>query len=292
MTKPKKPQSPKTRIADAMYACTDLRQHKAAGYLLSYIIHRANSRSLFCWESQAKLAAVASCSIRQVQKLLAFLEDVVGAIASSRFSDLSPSEKREIVSLNPKVNGKSTVYAVRLDWAERLLAALPQALPVKLSKDCGIPDEARRRGRDKINDAKRRRPPGDPPIPENFISDHNYDEWQFLNALGSVSRTSGSPIEMGDTRTSATDRYNDISGAEFGGGDRALEAAVFRPSFSEANQLQTSISSLPDQPSEAVPHGDGGGVAGACDPRPQALAGPEGTEYDAAHARANERRAS
>ena len=57
------------------------------------------------------------------------------------------------------------------------------------------------------------------------------------------------------------------------------------PLHKQKNTTSTVISFVTGDRVETYPHGYGAGEASACVPRPQALARPEGTEYDAARAR-------
>jgi hypothetical protein len=155
-----------------------------------------------------------------------------------------------------------------------------------------IPPAARKRGSDKANDRRRRYAPIDLAPKSVLETDADHDEYLFLNALGEKGGPWRTPIEMAKGGPWGTDISIDINqGAPLVPitGHRLPESF---PLSSEANQIPTSISSLSDQSSETAPHRYGDGVAGASVPRATPLARPEGTEYDAAHARANDRRAS
>jgi hypothetical protein len=283
----------KDKFRDGLYASADLRSRKVHRDLLSYLAHRANRRNRLSWPSQKEIGPVLGCSVRNVRDLLAYLTEI-GAIFPVPFSELPKREQKVIAELTPdKETRNAKAYYICEGWAVEQLAAEPMeedAAPAEIP----ISPEARAAGREKTNSRRRRKAPF-PSFDERVTeTDPAFDDWQILNA--GVVRT-GSPTSApnrGRTGSPTTDRTPDNNPAASSATLSAPSLDGFDPASSPANQLTTSISSLPSQHGESLPHGLSGGKAVASGSKAEGFGPaegtrPEGTEYDAA--RAHERRA-
>lgn len=284
----------KTTFQAGIYACPGLRTHKIHRDLLSFLTFKTHQVMRVCWPSQAEIAEVLNCSVRNVHDLLAYLEDL-GAIFPVKLTDLPNKQQAMIKSLTPnKATANAKAYYLCEEWAHQVLAAGPSASSTE-TPVLPISEGDREKGRTKANDRRRRKAPHlnaphlNAPDP-GFPSNPAHDDWQFLNAAPSWTGSGTSAPEIAWTGSPTTDRTIDIEPAAISAPDNGQSFAA-SPS-SKAEQAESLNSSLPAQHGEATPHGYGAGEASARDPRPQALARPEGTEYDAAGARASKRRAS
>ena len=276
-----------------LYASPELRPRRIHRDLLAYLVHRANHRIRLCWASQAELAKVLGCSVRNVRDLLCYLTEI-GAIFPVPFSELPKREQKVIGELTPdKETRNAKVYFICEGWAADQLSAQPIE-GEGASPDMPISPEARTEGREKTNNRRRRKAPF-PSFDERVTeTDPAFDEWQILNA--GVVRT-GSPTSAPNpvrTGSPTTDRTNDNNPDAPSAILPADLRDGFDPASSRANHLITSISSLTSQHGITLPHGYGGGAAVAPGSKAAGfgLSGgprPEGIEYDAA--RAHERRA-
>ncbi|UIK05029.1 helix-turn-helix domain-containing protein [Neorhizobium galegae] len=281
----------KTTFQAGIYTCPELRTHKIHRDLLAFLTFKAHQALRVCWPSQTEIAEVLACSVRNVHDLLVYLEEL-GAIFPVRLGDLPNKHLATIKSLTPnKATANAKAYFLCEEWAHRVLQAGSENLPEQMT-DISILEIDREKGRKKANERRRRYAPDlaapDPRVPSSSA----HDEWQFLNAIPSSSGSSTSAPEIARTGSPTTDMTIDNNPAAISApnNDRALAAFAHPPS--KAEQAESLISSLPVHHGERLPHGYGAGAASACDPRPQALARPEGTEYDAARACEPDRRAS
>lgn len=279
----------KDTFRSAMYASEALRARKIHRDLLGYLVHTANQRIRFCWPSQYELARVCSCSERNIHDLIGLLQDI-GAVFSVRFSALPKSNQSLIKSLTPnKVTRNANAYYLCIDWAEDVLAGKEDFEPiVDAPRENNISPEARSRGSFKAN-AKRQRYAPISEIEIEVNADH--DEWQFLNAMPSETGSPTSALNRAETGSGATDRTTEYNPEGNSAPNNGLGAS-FGTQLSKAENSETWQSSLSARQSQTPRSGYGGGEAIASDPRPEALARPEGTQYVAAGARAIDRRAS
>lgn len=280
----------KETFRDGMFACRELRSKKAHRTLLEYLVHRANRKNRFCWPSQVELARVQNCSVRNIKDQLDYLVDL-GAIHSVRITDLPKRDKETIKLLTPnKITRNANAYYVCEAWAQEILDDAPVADSVSASSTLlRAADQAK--GRRTANEKRQRYAPLELVHESSIAPNPDLDEWQILNAMPSETGSPTSPLNRGLTGSPTTDMTNEYKPAEISVPNNGAPSAAFAPSPSKANPW-FSISSPPHQRADQPPHGYGGGEASACDPSPPGLARPEGTEYDAAGARANYRRAS
>ncbi|WP_085032322.1 hypothetical protein [Ensifer aridi] len=295
MTKP----NWKDTFRDGMFECAELRHHRSHLNLLSYIVHKANSKSYFCWTSQREMARVHGCSVRNIKELLNFLHKL-GAVHPVRFADLPRKNQDEIEDLCGRpVKRNANVYYVSVQWAKDALADRDG------SKDAGrkprqikISADARRKGYEKLNDRRRRYAPAVAEIFSPQPTNAQHEEHLFLNAIDEKWGGPTSPIlkqQWGSPTTDISIENNqDASSAP--NNDRAFADSEIP--FSEEEVSTASISSLPDQQCDRLPHGYGAGEAGAGVPRTPSLGGfglqahEQTPEYDAARVREGKRRAS
>lgn len=217
----------------------------------------------------------------------------VGAILPVRFSGLEVGKQKAINALSPRLlNNNSNVYFPCLGWAEKVLAADKPANQSKSGK-INISDADRKRGSVKAASRKRRYAPKDsvPDVPD--VATHpEHEEYLFLNAVCENGGLTGAPFfeQKGGLSGTRISTDNNLA-ADFATGHHREFADFSNPS-SKAEHAESSLSSLPFNQNSTVQHGCSDGEASAPVPRAVPLARPEGTEYDAAGARANERRAS
>ncbi|WP_455918782.1 hypothetical protein [Ensifer canadensis] len=282
----------KNTFRDALYRCPELRAHKTHRGLLDYIIHRSHSTLRMCWVSQREMADVFDCNERNIKKLLVGLQQI-GAILPVRFSALPAKEQQAISALSSHrvINNNSNVYFPCRGWADDVLAVDRE--PRKQAPgQINISKADRKRGSDKANERRRRYPPIDLSPVVSIATNPDHEEYLFLNAVGEKGGHSGAPFGTTKGGHWGTDICIDNNPAAIAAPGNGQAFAAFSNPPSKAEQAESLISSLPVQHGEDLPHGYGVGEASACVPRPQALVRPEGTEYDAAGARANDRRAS
>lgn len=285
------PRNWKDRFRDAMFECAELRKHKSRLNLLNYIVHKANTKLVACWASQKEMARVCECSVRNIKDLLHGLQDV-GALMQVRFSALPLKDQKAINDISPRpMNRSSNVYFLCIGWAEDVLAA-GRLEPVPSSKAIGISKEDRKRGTDSVNNRRRRYAPIDLSPMVDFATNPDHEEWLVLNAVPENRGSPASPLFEANRGSPATDITIEYNQAEISEPNSGHHLAGFVPTLSKEENPRPVISSLPEQHDESSQYGYGGGVASAPVPRAVPLARPEGTEYDAAGARANERRAS
>ncbi|MGT2444493.1 hypothetical protein ACU4I5_18715 [Ensifer adhaerens] len=281
----------KTTFQAGIYACPELRTHKIHRDLLSFLAFKTHQVMRVCWPSQAEIAEVLNCSVRNVHDLLAYLEGL-GAIFPVKLTDLPNKQQAMIKSLTPnKSTANAKAYYLCEEWARHVLDSSP-ARSSDGTSDITITESDREKGRKRANDSRRRYAPdlGEPAafIPSNPV----HDDWQFLNAVPVWSGSPTSTPEMAWTGSPTTDMTIDIEPAAISASNNDRAFAAFSIPSSRDELAESLNSSLPAQHGKPFPQGYGAGKASARDPRPQALARPEGTEYDAAHTRARERRAS
>ncbi|MQW38153.1 helix-turn-helix domain-containing protein [Sinorhizobium meliloti] len=281
----------KTTFQAGIYACPELRTHKIHRDLLSFLTFKTHQTMRVCWPSQSEIAEVLNCSVRNVHDLLVYLEKL-GAIFPVRLTDLPNKQQAMIKSLTPnKSTANAKAYYLCEEWSRCVLDSTPINPSAEMS-DISISKVDREKGRKKANDRRRRYAPAvSEPAP--FVpSNPAHDEWQFLNAAPDWTGSLTSAPEIAWSGSPTTDMTIDINPAATSTPNNDRAFADFEIPFPEPEASTASISSLPDQNGGRLPHGYGAGEASARVPRPQALARPEGTEYDAAGARAKERRAS
>lgn len=281
----------KDTYRDALFQCPELRAHKSLLCLLDFIVHKANSKLRVCWISQRAMADVAGCKTRNIKKMLAALQGM-GALAQTRFSALPPKDQAAInaVAVKP-VSKKSNVYYPCLGWASDILESAPTAVPEKVGV-IRISHAARKRGSEKAADRRRRYAPKDLAHLPAAPSAPEHEDYLFLNAIGENRGPSRTPIFQSDRGPPSTRRLIENNPAANSPAINGQTVGAPGCLSSQANIRDISLSSLPIQHDDVPPHGYGAGEASACVPRPQALARPEGTEQEAAGARANERKAS
>lgn len=281
----------KTTFQAGVYACPELRTHKIHRDLLSFLTFKTHQVMRVCWPSQSEIAEVLNCSVRNVHGLLAYLEKL-GAIFPVKVTDLPTKQQAMIKSLTPKkMIANAKAYYLCEEWAHGVLEASPPSSSAETS-DIAISEGDREKGRKRANDRRRRYPSDlgapDPSIPSNLA----HDDWQFLNAVPDWTGSPTSAPDIAWTGSPTTDMTIDIEPAAISAPNSGRAFADLEIPFSEAKAGTASISSVPAQQGDRCPHGYGAGEASARDPRPQALARPEGTEYDAARVREDQRRAS
>ncbi|MCD2183311.1 helix-turn-helix domain-containing protein [Rhizobium sp. GN54] len=283
----------KTTFQAGIFASQELRTHKIHRDLLSFLTFKAHQAMRVCWPSQPEMAEVLNCSVRNVHDLLVYLEKL-GAIFPVKVSDLPKKQQATIRSLTPnKALANAKAYYLCEEWAHQVLEGVP-ACSDSSNAATAIPisESDREKGRRKANDRRRRYAPGlsvpDPVLPSNPV----HDDWQFMNAAPSWTGSSTSAPELAWTGSPTTDMTIDINPDEKSAINIATALADPAPPSSQEKISTPSRSSLTSQHDETDQHGYGGGAAVACVPRPQALARPEGTEYDSARARATDRRVS
>ncbi len=281
----------KTTFQAGVYACPELRTHKIHRDLLSFLTFKTHQVMRVCWPSQSEIAEVLNCSVRNVHDLLAYLEGL-GAIFPVKLTDLPAKQQAMIKGLTPnKAIANAKAYYLCEEWAHGVLKA-SSAGPSAETSDITISEGDREKGRKRANDRRRRYPPDlsapDPSIPSNPA----HDDWQILNAVPAWTGSPTSAPDMAWTGSPTTDMTIDIDRAAISTPNNGGAFADLEIPLSRAEQAESLSSSLSDQLGNRLPHGYGAGEASARDPRPQALARPEGTEYDAARVREHQRRAS
>ncbi|WP_373413693.1 hypothetical protein [Ensifer aridi] len=288
----------KDTFRDGMFECTELRHHRSQLNLLSYIVHKANSKSYFCWSSQREMARIHGCSVRNIKDLLNFLHKL-GAVHPVRFADLPCKNQDEINALCERpMKRNANVYYVSIQWAKDVLADREGAKYARKPRVIKISADARRKGYNKLNGRRRRYGPVVAKISSVPPTNAQHEEHLFLNAIDEKWGSSTSPYFEQQWGSSTTDisieNNQDASSAP--NSDRAF--ADFEVPFSKAETGTASISSLPDQQCDRLPHGYGAGEAGAGVPRTPSLGGfglqahEQTSEYDAARVREGKRRAS
>lgn len=283
----------KEAFREGLYVCPELRVRRLHRDLLAYLVYRANHRIRLCWASQAELATVLHCSVRNIRDLLGYLAEI-GAIFPVSFSEVPPRKQKVIVDLTPgKETRNAKVYYICEGWAQDQISAGPIGSDTEAT-DMPISPEARAQGREKANSRRRRKAPF-PSFDERVMdTDPAFDEWQILNA--GIVRT-GSPTSAPKsvrTGSPTTDRTIDNNPAATSAIDPVASRSGSDLAPSQANHLTTSNSAQASHGIKTVPHGYGGGAAVALGSKAAGfgLSGgprPEGTEQDAA--RAHERRA-
>ncbi|OWV87343.1 hypothetical protein ATY75_03265 [Rhizobium sp. N122] len=279
----------KDRFRDAMFESVELQKHKIHRDLLHFLIHKANAKSRSCWVSRREMARVQGCSVRNIKDIIKELRDI-GALMQVRFSELPMKDQEDINAISPwPMKGTASVYFICVGWAEEILAGERSENP--RPGKIGISPTDRRKGTVTANDRRRRYgPPAD--ISDIDISTTpEHDDWLSLNAIGEKGDVPTTPIEIQKGDVPTTDisiEYNQAANST-PNNDRA--ASIELPS-SKAEPAEASQSPRQVQHPHTPRPGCGDGEASAPVPRAVPLARPEGTEYDAAGARANERRAS
>ncbi|KRB51803.1 hypothetical protein ASE04_09745 [Rhizobium sp. Root708] len=284
----KKPSNWKDIFREGMYASPELRTRKIHRDLLAYLVFRANPNIRLCWQTQLEMARIQGCSVRNTKDLLNYLAEI-GAIYVVRIKDLPKHDQGVIHKLTPrKFIAHANAYFICEQWAEDQLCIIEDAAPVEGAM--GISAEAKAEGRSKGNSSRKRYAPIEL-VPDIPPSDPSHDDWQILNSGAGLWGSPTAPSNMGSWGSPTTDMnlkdYPDETSAIPNAHDDR-----FGIPLSKAEQAETSQSSLSVRQSQTPRSGYGGGEAIATDPRPEALARPEGTEYDAAGARAIDRRVS
>lgn len=281
----------KETFREGMFASPALAEKKVHRDLLGYIVHRANRKNRLCWSSQVELARVQSCSTRNTQDLIDYLEEI-GAIFKVRFSELPKPDQMMIRALTPdKVTRNSRAYYVCEEWAkDQLEAASNQAVGEKGS--IGISPADQKRGREMANDRRRRYVPASLHAETVIEANPAHDDWQFINAIGADTGSPTSPLNWVDTGSPTTDRTNDNNPAE----NSSANGGASAPPSSQENPSQDDSSSLSLPPIERWPSATGGGEPVTSRSKPAGFGLPEGarlegTQLGVAGARANERRA-
>lgn len=283
----------KTTFQAGIFASPELRSHKIHRDLLSFLTFKAHQAMRVCWPSQPEMAEVLNCSVRNVHDLLVYLEKL-GAIFPVRVADLPKKQQATIRSLTPhKALANAKAYYLCEEWACQVLEAASGNSEIpNNTTTIPISDGDREKGRRKANDRRRRYAPGGS-VPDHVLpTNPEHDDWQFMNAAPAWTGSPTSAPETAWTGSPTTDMTIDINPDENSANNIATAHSDSDRPSSQAKSSTTYRSSLTFQHDETDQHGYGGGAAVACVPRPQALARPEGTEYDAAHARANDRRVS
>lgn len=281
----------KFKFQTAMYRCPELRAQKIHRGLLAFIVFRSHTSLQMCWVSQREMAEAFDCNERNIKKLLVGLQRI-GAIAQVRFSALPPKDQKAINALSHRdINNNSNVYFPCMGWADEVVADQP-APATSEPGTINISNDDRKRGSEKANGRRRRYPPVDLSPEVSVETSPAHEDYLFLNAIGGKGGPWGTPFRNDKGGPWGTGISIDSNQAAISApnNDRAL--AAFAPSPSKAEQAESLNSSLSAPHGDRRPHGYGAGAASAPVPRPEALARPEGTEYDAAGAREINRRAS
>jgi hypothetical protein len=280
----------KTTFQAGVYASPDLRTHKIHRDLLSFLTFRTHQTMRVCWPSQAEIAAVLECSVRNVHDLLVYLEKL-GAIFPVKVTDLPKRQQALIRTLTPnKSIANAKAYYLCEDWAQGVLESTSAETSEGVAR-ISISKADREKGRKRANDRRRRYAPKVNDEPRTVAPNPFHDDWLFLNGAPGWTGSPTSAPELGWTGSPTTDMTYDINPAPTAAINIAIAGAEPPLPFPAKNP-QRSNSSLTVQQGKSEPHGYGDGEASACDPSPPGLARPEGTEYDAARACEITRRAS
>lgn len=284
------PRNWKDRFRDAMFESVELQKHKIHRDLLHFLIHRANMKSRSCWVSRLEMARVQGCSVRNVKDIIKDLREI-GTLMQIRFSELPAKDQQAINAISPRpMKGTANVYFICAGWAEEVLAAQRSDNP--RPGKIGISPMARRKGAQITNDRRRRYGPPADISDLDIATTPEHDDWLALNAVGEKGDVPTTPVRMQKGDVPTTDISIEYNQAARFASDNHRESAEISNPPSKATQAESSPSPLSLNQHSSVQHGYGGGEASAPVPRAVPLARPEGTEYDAAGARANDRRAS
>lgn len=287
-------QSWKTTFQAGIFASPELRTHKIHRDLLSFLTFKAHQAMRVCWPSQPEMAEVLNCSVRNVHDLLVYLEEL-GAIFSVKVADLPNKQQATIRSLTPnKAMANAKAYYLCEEWAHQVLEAVRAGAPLDRAA-IPISESDREKGRTKANERRRRYAPGLSVTDRVMPSNPDYDDWQFMNAAPAWTGSPASAPEVAWTGSPTTDMTIDNTPDANSVPSNGHDGSVVLPS-SQAKSSTTYRSSLTSQPDDSIPHGYGAGEASALGQGTKFLAGlggaHESTEYDAAHARATDRRVS
>ncbi|WP_400155849.1 hypothetical protein [Agrobacterium sp. P15N1-A] len=197
----------KTTFQAGMFACAELRKRKIHRDLLSYITFKADQAMRVCWSSQAEIADVLDCSVRNVHGLLTYLERI-GAIYPAPFAHLPKGHQARIRSLTPnKATANAKVYYLSEKWALDELASGEVAN--RHTTGLPISEQDRERGRIKANERRRRYAPFDSKDSRDVATDPALEEWLFMNAIPSWTGSPTSTPDMGWTGSPTTDMSMD-----------------------------------------------------------------------------------
>lgn len=284
----------KERFREGLYASAELRSKKIHRDLLSYLLYRANRKNRFCWSSQAELARVQGCSVRNIKDLMDYLVDL-GAIFPVRIADMPSRDQVMIKVLTPlKVTRNANAYYLCEEWAkDQLDQQIEESAEAGGKGQPSADDQAK--GRAAGNDRRRRYAPIWLDACTTAETNPVHDDWLVLNAVGDLCGSPTSPLKSGETGSPTTDMTIEYNPAANSATDLPRAVASFVPLPSKENSHSGLISSLPDQHGASLPHGYGGGAAGTPGSKAAGFGLPEGarlegTELGVAGARANERR--